>query len=96
SYLYDTAMRNEILTPSVVRGRFDQQMQRAFSRVRDQLDVGSDAELAERLKLPTTFAHWLPFRRPWPIDAACKVAAAAGCHLDELLRLANETTGETP
>ncbi len=79
------SMRNEILTPSVVQAKLGVQMQDAFRRLRDQLAIGSDAQLAERLGLPTTYIHWLALKRPWPSGEICKVAAASGCYVDEIL-----------
>lgn len=78
-----------ILTPSVVRDQVSFQLQGAFRRVRDELGIGSDEELARQLGWPTTYVHWLSRQREFPMDRACELAAAGGCHLDELLRIAN-------
>ena len=77
------------LTTSVVQDRVNRQLQEAFRRVRDELGIKSDEELARRLGYTGTYIHWLSLRRPWPLDEACKLAALAKCHLDELLRIAN-------
>ncbi len=77
------------LTKSLIQEKIDLQMQAAFRRVRDELGFGSDALLAQHLRLPTTYTHWLALTRSWPMDSITTLAQAANCHLDELLRVSN-------
>ena len=91
--MYTAPMRNERLNSSTTLAHVGVQLQAAFRRVRDELDIGSDAELARRLGFPSTYVHWIGLTRPWPMDEACKLAAAGNCHLDELLRIGGEDPG---
>ena len=77
------------LTKSIIQEHLDLQLQAAFRRVRDELAMGSDEQLALHLRLPTTYTHWLALRRSWPADAIVTLAEAANCHVDELLRVSN-------
>ena len=80
---------DRVLTTSVIQDRVNRQLVEAFRRVRDDWVIRSDEELARELGFTTSYTHWLAGRRDWPIAEACKLAEKAGCHLDELLRMAN-------
>ncbi len=79
--------KNEQLTPSVVQVQFNSQVTRAFRRIRTDLGIESDVLMAQRLRLPGTFAHYLSGARDWPVAEACKVAALGQVHMAELLEL---------
>lgn len=75
---------------ATVSRQFDKLALAAWAMVRSELGCATDAQLARRLGLPTTYQQWTSGQRSFPTQALFALASATDRSVLQLLKHAEE------